>query len=258
MHRNQTFGAIPDRAWEGLVEPLVKVFHIWPRSLPCCTKSSRQQPSPANRRRRRFPSTHIDPRHGDRRPLSTHSRETDPHLEALLRDQVNASERPRSAANLKGSRGVDGLMTEATLTDGCCSSGDSGAVGRALSNVSHTPRCGGGRWTSGEKDLSGADISTVPVRQPHRSLHVDRSNANMHCTGDVESSILEVPPPRRVSHPPRHSSVTVTAPNKQITSPMPDRGSVVHRRDGRISTAPIGGNSVAGAPTTASSPLLVI
>lgn len=108
-------------------------------------------------------------------------------------------------------------MTEATLTDGCCSSGDSGAVGRALSNVSHTPRCGGGRWTSGEKDLSGADVSTVPVRQPHRSLHVNRSNANMHCAGDVESSILEVPPPRRVSHPPRHSSVTVTAPtNKSL------------------------------------------
>lgn len=87
VHRNQAIGAIPDRVWEALVEPLVKVFHIWPRSLPCCTKSSRQQPSPTNRRRR-FPSTHTDPRHGDRRPLSTHSRETD--LEALLRDQVNA------------------------------------------------------------------------------------------------------------------------------------------------------------------------
>lgn len=33
VHRNQAIGAIPDRVWEALVEPLVKVFHIWPRSL---------------------------------------------------------------------------------------------------------------------------------------------------------------------------------------------------------------------------------
>lgn len=85
-------------------------------------------------------------------------------------------------------------------------------LGGAVADVGHRypeSRQSLDKWTLAEgKDR--CDICTA--RQLHRDEHVDRSSANMHCAGDVESSFSKSHRRAGFLILQRHSSVTVTTP----------------------------------------------